>query len=106
MDASSSSDSDGSIASYAWTFGDGVTASGVTANHTYASGGSYDVTLTVTDNKGASTNVTKQVTVSPPNVAPTADFTSSGCGAGEGVRRERLGGHRRHDRVVRLAVRR
>jgi PKD repeat protein len=79
VDASGSSDSDGTIASYAWTFGDGETASGATATHQYAAGGSYDVTLTVTDNKGASTNVTKKVTVTPPNVAPTAAFTSTGA---------------------------
>ena len=79
MDASSSSDSDGTIASYAWTFGDGSTGTGATASHTYAAGGTYDVKLTVTDDKGAATNLTKQVTVTPPNVAPTAAFTSSGA---------------------------
>jgi len=79
VDAAGSSDSDGTIATYAWTFGDGSTAGGATATHQYAAGGSYDVTLTVTDNKGASTNLTKKVTVSPPNVAPAAVFISSGA---------------------------
>jgi PKD repeat protein len=79
VDASGSTDSDGTIASYAWTFGDGGTATGPTASHTYAAGGTYDVKLTVTDNKGTATNLTKQVTVTPPNVAPTAAFTSSGA---------------------------
>jgi hypothetical protein len=63
FDGTASSDSDGSIASYAWTFGDGATASGSTASHSYASGGDYTVTLTVTDNKDA-TGSTSQ-TVSP-----------------------------------------
>jgi PKD repeat protein len=50
---SGSSDADGSIASYAWTFGDGGTATGVSAAHTYATAGTYNATLTVTDNLGA-----------------------------------------------------
>jgi len=77
VDGSSSFDSDGAIASYAWDFGDGGTATGATAGHTYAAGGTYSVKLTVTDNRGATNSLTKQVTVSPANVAPTAAFTSS-----------------------------
>ena len=63
VDASASTDPDGSIASYAWTFGDGGTASGVTAGHTYAAAGTYTITLTVKDNAGASATTTRQVTV-------------------------------------------
>ncbi|WP_256717769.1 PKD domain-containing protein [Shewanella sp. UCD-KL12] len=48
-----SSDSDGSIASYSWDFGDGNTSSQASPNHTYVSAGDYTVTLTVTDNLGA-----------------------------------------------------
>jgi PKD repeat protein/uncharacterized protein YraI len=48
----SSRDNDGSIIGYAWNFGDGVTASGVNASHSYAQAGSYEVSLTVTDNGG------------------------------------------------------
>lgn len=51
FDASGSSDSDGSISSYRWDFGDGTTGSGVTASHSYASAGTYRATLTVTDRK-------------------------------------------------------
>jgi uncharacterized repeat protein (TIGR01451 family) len=52
FDASSSSDTDGSIVSYAWDFGDGASGSGVTASHTYTATGTFTATLTVTDNSG------------------------------------------------------
>jgi PKD repeat protein len=41
FDGSTSSDADGSIVSYAWTFGDGASATGVSANHTYSTAASY-----------------------------------------------------------------
>ena len=53
FNGSGSSDPDGSIASYAWTFGDGGTATGVTTTHTYQAAGTYTAVLTVTDNQGA-----------------------------------------------------
>ena len=54
VDASASSDTPpGSIASYAWDFGDGTTGTGVSTTHTYASGGAKTITLTVTDDQGA-----------------------------------------------------
>ncbi len=79
VDGSASTDPDGTVASYAWNFGDGATASGVTATHTYAAAGTYPVTLTVTDNGGKTGTRTQQVTVQapPPNALPTAAFTSS-----------------------------
>jgi PKD repeat protein len=58
-----SSDADGSIASYAWNFGDGTTATGVTASKTYANAGTFVVTLTVTDNQGATATATKAINV-------------------------------------------
>src|SRR5439155_1444603 len=78
---STSSDPDGSIASYSWTFGDGATSTLQNPSHSYGAGGTYTVTLRVTDNQGAqSTTASQSVTVTPPNQAPTANFTSS-CSA-------------------------
>lgn len=83
VDGSASSDPDGTIASYAWTFGDGGTASGATASHTYATAGSFPVKLTVTDDRGGVATKTLTVTVAPaPNQAPTAAFTAAASGLG------------------------
>jgi len=59
FDASGSYDLDGEIVIYLWDFGDGTTGTGTTTNHVYESGGSFRVTLNVTDDDGAwSTKVT------------------------------------------------
>jgi PKD repeat protein len=64
FDGSGSSDSDGSIESYKWDFGDGSDAgSGVSPSHTYKESGSYDVKLTVTDDQGAKDSVSHSVQV-------------------------------------------
>lgn len=61
-------DSDGTIVSWAWTFGDGGTSTAQNPSHTYAAGGTYAVTLTVTDDDGAADAVTKNVSVTEPDV--------------------------------------
>lgn len=66
FDGSGSSDSDGAIVSHAWTFGDGTTGSGATVDKTYATGGTFTVTLTVTDDDGATGNASQNVTVTAP----------------------------------------
>jgi subtilisin len=78
FDGSGSSDSDGTISTYAWTFGDGGTSSGVTTGHDYAAGGARSVTLTVTDNGGATNSQTQSVTV-------TASSGGGGGGGGGGA---------------------
>ncbi|PYO16366.1 MAG: hypothetical protein DMD31_02785 [Gemmatimonadetes bacterium] len=76
-----SSDPDGSVAGWRWTFGDGGTATTQSPSHTYAAAGTYTVQLTVTDDKGATGTTSKSVTVTapppPPNQPPVAAFTSS-----------------------------
>jgi len=63
FNASSSVDPDGSIRAYDWSFGDGSTATGVSATHTYDLAGTYEAVLTVTDDRGKQTRVSKMVTV-------------------------------------------
>ena len=78
FNASSSSDSDGTIVNYVWDFKDGSTGSGQTINHTFSSIGSYSVKLTVTDDKGATGSTTKTITVTETlNQSPTASFTAT-----------------------------
>ncbi|KQZ89224.1 hypothetical protein ASD62_07795 [Phycicoccus sp. Root563] len=66
FDAGPSTDPDGTIASWAWQFGDGGTATTASAVHAYAAAGTYTVRLTVTDNQGATGTTTTAVTVTTP----------------------------------------
>jgi xanthomonalisin len=59
----SSTDSDGTIASHAWTFGDGGTSTSANPSHTYSAAGTYSVTETVTDDDGATASKTASVSV-------------------------------------------
>ncbi|HET8635042.1 MAG TPA: PKD domain-containing protein [Gemmatimonadales bacterium] len=80
-----STDQDGAIAAYAWSFGDGSTSTDASPTHSYAiPGGAFTVTVVVTDNDGAAVTASREVTVrqgddSLPsaggNLPPTADFS-------------------------------
>ncbi len=71
FDGSGSSDADGAIESYAWELGDGATPTGEMITHAYSEGGTYTVTLTVTDDHGATGETSQDVTVTePPGDAP------------------------------------
>jgi ABC-type transport system substrate-binding protein/chitodextrinase len=71
FNASGSSDPEGLPLSYAWDFGDGGSATGLVASHTYSARAAYTVTLTVVDAGGQATTNTTTVTVL--NRAPVAD---------------------------------
>ena len=77
FDGTGSSDPDGSVASYAWDFGDGGTATGATPSHDFVTSGTRDVTLTVTDDEGTTGSVVIPVSVVRTNAHPTASFTTS-----------------------------
>ncbi|MBW8807289.1 MAG: S8 family serine peptidase [Lysobacter sp.] len=64
----SSTDADGTIASRSWNFGDGTSSTATNPSKTYAAAGTYTVTLTVTDNGGATHTKTASVTVSASGV--------------------------------------
>ncbi len=75
VNASASSDPDGRIVEYAWDWGDGDNASGVSAAHSYRAPGDYAVTLRVTDDAGATATATHVAQTSrPPNKPPVALF--------------------------------
>ncbi|QSQ14854.1 PKD domain-containing protein [Myxococcus landrumensis] len=64
----SSTDPDGTIASRSWNFGDGTTSTATHPSRTYASAGNYTVSLTVTDNGGATHTRTQTVSVGAGNI--------------------------------------
>ncbi|HLK09033.1 MAG TPA: PKD domain-containing protein [Candidatus Angelobacter sp.] len=75
VSAAGSSDPDGTIASSVISFGDGTSASGLTASHKFSAAGVYTLTATITDNLGASSTASTNVTVKAPEViisSPTA----------------------------------
>jgi PKD repeat protein len=61
VSGAASTDADGTINAYSWHFGDGTSAVGVAAEHTYTAVGEFVITLTVTDNRGASASIRANV---------------------------------------------
>ncbi|RLF51234.1 MAG: hypothetical protein DRN11_03145, partial [Thermoplasmata archaeon] len=72
---STSYDSDGVIVNYTWQFGDNTTAYGMNVTHLFANDGTYNVTLVITDDDGATATITKSIVIS--NIKPKALFTFS-----------------------------
>jgi PKD repeat protein len=89
FDASGSTDTDGAIVSYDWDFGDGQTGNGASRNHVYGTAGTYDVALTVTDNRGGTDSVTHQVTATAPPPT-TLDFVAATDGGGGNVKSKQV----------------
>ena len=81
FDGTGSSDPDGTIVSYLWDFGDGITGTGATVQHNYSTDDEYTVTLNITDNGGAHDEDTAEITVD--TVKPKTNITLDGT-KGEG----------------------
>jgi PKD repeat protein len=81
FNGSASTDSDGTIVGYAWDFGDGTTSTNANPTKVYATSGVRTVTLTVTDDNGATGSASTTVTVVDnvaPSAAPSVNLTSGG----------------------------
>ncbi len=68
-------------ATYRWTFGDGSAAAGAIVSRTYAAGGTYSVTLTVTDANGSSVKTRAMVATAPVNQLPSATILAPTTGS-------------------------
>ncbi|MGE0790908.1 MAG: PKD domain-containing protein [Sandaracinaceae bacterium] len=78
VDGSASSDPDGTIVSHVWDFGDGMSGEGATADHTYAAAGCYTITLTVTDDGGATASAQHTLRVIDAAGGTASDFALTG----------------------------
>ena len=82
FDSSDSDDPDGTIASYAWDFGDGGTSAQADPSHSFTAAGTFPVTLTVTDNQDATDSVTTNVVVEEEAVESPVAFVGSAATTG------------------------
>lgn len=73
LDASNSTDSDGTITTYHWNLGDGTTRTGKKITHTYTNTGFKEVTLTITDNDGLTDTASHSLTISTETHTATTD---------------------------------
>lgn len=79
FDGGASSDTDGSILSYAWDYDGDGNDSGVTAAHSFTSAGTYSVSLTVTDDDGDNDTIAQNISVTEPPVSNiSVSFDRSG----------------------------
>jgi PKD repeat protein len=92
FNGSGSHDPDGTIASYAWDFGDGSSGTGATPSRTYVADGTYQVALTVTDNGGATDSVTQPVTVAAVAAGTTVAADAFGRSVASGWGSADIGG--------------
>ena len=71
FDGSRSYDPDGNITTWSWGFGDTMNETGKTVTYTFSQTGTYNVTLIVTDDDGATNTDTTTCTITQPNRPPT-----------------------------------
>jgi len=88
--AGTGTDPDGNVVGYAWQFGDGGQATGSSTTHTFTNGGTFAVTLVVTDDRGAtsppdSVSVTVVTVNQPPSVAITEPARDTTVTVGETI---------------------
>jgi PKD repeat protein len=76
FDAGASSDPDGDLSGWSWTFGDGGSSTEQAPHHEFSAPGSYAVTLMVTDDGGATASVTRSVSATQA-AATSIDFVGS-----------------------------
>ncbi len=77
FNGNTSSDPDNDVLSFSWNFDDGTTGTGATTSHAYVTAGPFTVSLTVTDDNGASSTVTHTVRPTPPPTTTTAPTTTT-----------------------------
>lgn len=76
FNGANSSDADGRLTSYVWNFGDGSSANGVAASHSYKAAGIYQVVLTVKDDSGTESDTAVDsmiVTINAPPIAKAGE---------------------------------
>jgi hypothetical protein len=78
-DATSSSDADGSIVSFDWSFSDGGSASGPVIDHQFSGGGVFGVALTVTDDRGGTATRHTELAISLQGFMKEKEKTTCGC---------------------------
>jgi large repetitive protein len=77
-DASTTIDPDNDVLTYGWNFGDATTGSAISGFHTYATPGTYEIQLVVTDSKGNTSSLSRSILVTAPdNELPIASFTAA-----------------------------
>lgn len=81
LSGAGSTDPDGTIASWVWSFGDGTTGSGATVSKTWSTAGTYTVSLTVTDNKGGTSTATTTATIAAASSCTFSGSVASGASA-------------------------
>jgi PKD repeat protein len=77
FDGTGSFDPDGAIRRYEWDFDDGDEAVGAQIEHTYSDAGSFEATLTVTDQRGGRATASVEIDVRATNALPVAAFSVS-----------------------------